>query len=76
MTKPTFNPRQKHLLLQPILQLAPLLKRKLKIKTNTENYVLVGFYRKPDLWQLAQSDRKEITYREETLRKYKVDLKP
>ena len=33
-------------------------------------------YQKRDLWQLAQSDRKEIISREATLRKYKADLKP
>ena len=35
----------------------------------------MGLYRKRDLGKLSQSDRKEITSREATLRKYKADLK-
>ena len=46
-----------------------------KQKINTENDVLVGLYWKQDLGQLSQSDRKEITSREATLRKYKAYLK-
>ena len=47
-----------------------------KQKINTGKDILVGFDRKRDLWQLTQSDRKEITSRKSTLRKYKADLKP
>ena len=35
----------------------------------------MGFYWKRDLGQLSQSDRKKITTRKATLRRYKVDLK-
>ena len=35
----------------------------------------MGLYRKRKLGQLSQSDRKEITSTEATLRKYKADLK-
>ena len=35
----------------------------------------MGFYWKRDLGQFSQSDRKKITTRKATLRRYKVDLK-
>ena len=48
---------------------------KVKQKINIENDILAGLYRKRDLGQLSQSDRKEITSRETTLKKYKSELK-
>ena len=47
----------------------------IKQKINTENDILVGLYRKWDVEQLSLSDSKEITAREATLRKYKINLK-
>ena len=49
--------------------------KEVKQKIITENDILVGLYQRRDLLQLSQSDRKEITTRQETLRKYKADLK-
>ena len=47
----------------------------MKQKINIENDILVGLCQKRDLGQLSQSDLKEITSREATLRMYKAKLK-
>ena len=75
MTKPTLNPRLKTP--PPTTNTAAVTPAQEEVKKiNTENDMLVGLYRKRDLWQLAQSDHKEIASRGATLRKYKADVKP
>ena len=46
-----------------------------KRKINMETDILVGLYRKRDIWQFSQNDRNEISSREATLKKHKADLK-
>ena len=46
-----------------------------KRRINIENDILVGLYCKRDVGELSQNDRKEISSREATLKKYNANLK-